>query len=80
MQSTMDLSPQRITALAEELSALANSLETFSDPATIKYSKEAFVLKAKNLIAQVQDPMDAVMDHFTNVGVLKTHVTCKMLV
>lgn len=70
MQNTMDLSPQQITAMADELAALAKSLETSSDPATMKHTKADFVLKAKNLIGQVQDPMDAVMDHFTNVGVL----------
>lgn len=66
----MDPTPERISAMAEELSALAKSLETTSDPGAIKHTKAAVVLKAKNLIGQVQDPMDATMDHVTNVSLL----------
>ncbi|ERF69275.1 hypothetical protein EPUS_03979 [Endocarpon pusillum Z07020] len=55
--------------MAEELSALAKSLETSNDPTVIRNTKAAVVMKAKNLIGQVQDPMDVVMDHITKVFV-----------
>lgn len=67
---TMDPTPQQISAMADELSALAKSLETKSDPREVKHTKAAVVLQAKELISQVQDPMDAVMDHVTNVRLL----------
>lgn len=66
----MDPMPQQISGMAEELSALAKSVETSIDPAAIKHTKAAMVMKAKNLIGQVQDPMDAVMDHITNASLL----------
>jgi hypothetical protein len=65
--STMDPTPQQISAVAEELSALTKSIETSNDPLATKHAKAAVVMKAKNLITQVQDPMDACMDHVTNV-------------
>lgn len=58
--------------MAEELSALAKSLETSNDPTAIKNARAAVVMKAKNLISQVQDPMDAIMDHVTNVSPLSS--------
>lgn len=64
----MDPTPQQISAMAEELSALAKSLETSSDPTAIRHTKAAVIMKAKNLIGQAQDPMDTVMDHVTNVS------------
>ncbi len=64
----MNPTPQQISAMAEDLSALSRSLETSSDPGATKHTKAAIVMKAKHFIAQVQDPMDAVMDHVTNVG------------
>jgi hypothetical protein len=66
----MDPSPAQISAMADELSALAMSLETASDPAATKHARAAVVMKAKNLIGQVQDPMEAIMDHVTNVSLL----------
>ncbi|KAF7507060.1 hypothetical protein GJ744_010988 [Endocarpon pusillum] len=56
----------RMSAMVEELSALAKSLETYNDPTAIRHTKAA-VMKTKNLIGQVQDPMHAVMDHITNL-------------
>lgn len=64
----MDPTPQQITAMAEELSALAKRLECAKDPGAIKHTKEALVIKAKNLIGQVQGPLDVVMDHISQVG------------
>jgi hypothetical protein len=68
----MDPTPQQISAMADELSALAKRLETSSDPGAIRHTKAAVVMKAKHLIGQVQDPMDAVLDHVTNVSLLFT--------
>jgi hypothetical protein len=68
----MDPTPQQISAMADELSALAKSLETSSDPDAVRHTKAAVVMKAKHLIGQIQDPMDAVMDHVTNVSLLFT--------
>jgi hypothetical protein len=70
----MDPTPQQISAMADELSALAKSLETSSDPSLTKQTTAALVMKAKHLINQVQDPMDAVMDHVTNVSLVSTEV------
>jgi hypothetical protein len=71
----MDPTPLQISAMADELSALAKNMEASSDPAAIKHAKGDFILKAKALIGQVQDPMDAVMDHVTSVSVeLPPHI------
>lgn len=67
----MDPTPREISAMADELSALAKSLETSTDPSAMKDTRAAVVMKAKNLINHVQNPMDAVMDHVTNVGQIK---------
>lgn len=77
----MDPTPQQISAMADELSALAKSMETCNDPTAIRHTKAAVVLKAKNLIGQVQDPMDATMDHVTNVSLFwfRDDLRCKCL-
>lgn len=67
----MDPTPQQISAMADELSALAKCLETSTDPSAIKETKAAVVMKAKSLIGQVQNPMDAAMDHVTNVSLFQ---------
>ena len=64
----MDPTPQQITAMAEELSALAKELECSKDPGAIRNTKAALVIKAKDLIGQAQDPLEAVMDHISTVG------------
>lgn len=64
----MDPTPQQVSAMADELSTLVKSLETSNDPSALKETKAAVVMKAKSLIGQIQDPMDAVMDHVTNVS------------
>jgi hypothetical protein len=68
----MDPTPQQISAMADELSALAKRLETSSDPHAMRNTRADVVLKAKSLISQVQDPIDAIMDHITNVRLLSS--------
>lgn len=64
----MDPTRQQISAMADELSVLVKSLETAGDAAAAKHARAAIVMKAKNVISHVQDPMEAVMDHVTNVS------------
>lgn len=66
----MDPTPDEITALADQLSQLAKSVAASTDPKEKKHQTQALVLQAKQMIAQIQDPFDALMDHVVNVRYL----------
>ena len=53
--------------MAEKLSQLAKSVATSTDPKEKKLQTRGLVLQAKQMIAQIQDPFDAIMDHVVNV-------------
>jgi hypothetical protein len=63
----MDPTPEELTALADQLSQLAKSAAASTDPKEKKHQTQALVLQAKKMIAQIQDPFDAIMDHVVNV-------------
>jgi hypothetical protein len=63
----MDPTPEEITALADQLSQLAKSAAASKDPKEKKHHTQALVLQAKKMIAQIQNPFDAIMDHVVNV-------------
>jgi hypothetical protein len=65
----MDPTPEEITALADQLSQLAKSAAASTDPKEKKHQTQALVLQAKKMIAQIQDPFDAIMDHVVNVRI-----------
>ena len=64
----MDPSPDEILALADHLTQLAKNVASAQDPMSRKHQTAALVMQAKQLIAQVQDPFDALMDHIVNVS------------
>lgn len=68
----METSPDQIAALADELASLAKGLAAAGDidPMTKRHQTHAVVMKAKSLINQIQDPLEACMDHTTNVSSL----------
>lgn len=66
----MDPSPEEITALADQLSQLAKSIAASTDPKEKKLQTQRLVLQAKQMIAQIQDPFDAIMDHAVNVSIV----------
>ena len=68
----MDASSDEIAALADELSVLAKGLKDQKDPMSKLFQSKATVLKARALIAAVQDPFDAAMDHTTNIFVISS--------
>lgn len=67
----MGLPSYQVAALADELASLAKGLAaTEADPIAKKHQTHAVVMKAKSLITQIQDPMEACMQHTTNVRLL----------
>lgn len=72
----MDPSPEEITAMADQLTQLAKSVAASTDPQEKKLQTRNLVLQARQMIAQVQDPFDAIMDHVINVRtVILTQMT-----
>lgn len=63
----MEASPEELMAMTEKLSQLAKSVATSTDPKEKKLQTRGLVLQAKQMIAQIQDPFDAIMDHVVNV-------------
>jgi hypothetical protein len=63
----MDPSPEEVTAMADQLSQLAKSVAASTDPKEKKLQTRKLVLQAKQMIAQIQDPFDAIMEHVVNV-------------
>jgi hypothetical protein len=66
----MDPTPEEMTALADQLCQLAKSAAASTDAKEKKHQTQALVLQAKKMIAQIQDPFDAIMDHVVNVRIL----------
>lgn len=64
----MDSSPEELIAMAEQLTQLAKSVATSKDPFEKKLQTRGLVLQAKQMIAQIQDPFDAIMDHVVNAS------------
>lgn len=64
----MGASPDQVAALADELAALAKGLAgPEADPTAKKRQTHAVVQKLKCAITQIQDPLEACMQHTTNV-------------
>ena len=64
----MGPSSDQVAALADELASIAKGLAaTEADPMARKRQTHAVVMKAKALISEIQDPMEACMQHTTNV-------------
>lgn len=66
----MDPSPEEITAVADHLTQLAKSVAASTDPKEKKLQTRNLVLQARQMIAQIQDPFDAIMDHVVNVRMI----------
>ncbi|EXJ79628.1 hypothetical protein A1O3_07907 [Capronia epimyces CBS 606.96] len=75
----MDPSQEEISALAGQLSQLANSVTSSQDPMFRKQQTAALVMQAKQLIWQVQDPFDAIMDHIVNGYTIAACLACSKL-
>lgn len=61
-------SSDEVDALAEELAALAKgSAAAEADPMAKKHQTHAVVMKAKSLVNKMQDPVEALEGHVTNV-------------
>lgn len=57
-----------VAALVDELASLVEGLNaTEMDPMAKKIHTKAVVMKAQSLINKIQDPMEACMQHTTNV-------------
>ncbi len=63
----MDPTPEEIGALAEQLNKLAANISDAQGAVERKQQTAALVLQAKHLIAKVQNPFDALVDHIVNV-------------
>ena len=66
----MEASPVQIAALADELAILAKGLAAADNdgPIAKRHQTHAVVMKAKSLINHIQDPLEACMEHTTNVS------------
>lgn len=53
--------------MADQLSQLAKSMAASTDPKEKKLQTRNLVLQAKQMIAHIQDPFDAIMEHVVNV-------------
>lgn len=69
-QPVMEASPEQIAALADELAILAKGLAAADNagPMAKRNQTHAVVMKAKSLINQIQDPLEACIQHTTNVS------------
>lgn len=64
----MAASRDQVAALADELASLAKGLaDPEADPTAKKRQTHAVVQKLKSAITQIQDPLEACMQHTTNV-------------
>ena len=65
--SCMDPTPEERAALVEELTRLGTDVSRAQGAMDHKQQTADLVSQAKQLIAKVQDPFDALMDHVVNV-------------
>lgn len=64
----VDPTSRQLSAMVDELSGLAKRLENPGDQSDVRQTQAAVIMKAKAIVRHAQDPMDAVMDHVTNVS------------
>lgn len=67
----MDPSPDHLVSLVDEISSLTKLYTTNLDGFQKRQAQSALIIKAKQFINQAIDPMEAAIDHMTNVSLFK---------